>query len=225
MRPTPPLRRSCSPSTSPRRRRRRARRRRSTFTISPSSGTAFRNNGHPGTTFTFNASRIDDSAELPRGLVVELRERARNVEHADPDDLRLSELTGPSNQSAVHRDAERLGRRRPVGLDDANRHGEPGMSADDERGQGLVEFALVLPIFLMLLLGVFDLGMAIYRMNGTSQAAREIARAASVHPCHRPRQLRPRRLRRGPGRHRDPEGPDPRPLRPRRSNASDLMAA
>ncbi len=35
----------------------------------------------------------------------------------------------------------------------------------------------------MLMLGVLDLGLAIYRSNGTSQAAREIARAASVHPC------------------------------------------
>jgi hypothetical protein len=34
------------------------------------------------------------------------------------------------------------------------------------------------------MLGVLDLGMAIYRLNGTSQAAREIARAASVHPCN-----------------------------------------
>jgi hypothetical protein len=50
-------------------------------------------------------------------------------------------------------------------------------------GQATVEFALAIPLFIILILGVLDLGMAIYRVNGTSQAAREIARAASVHPC------------------------------------------
>ena len=52
-----------------------------------------------------------------------------------------------------------------------------------EPGQAMVEFALVLPIFAILFFGVIDLGMGIYKWNGTSQAAREIARAASVHPC------------------------------------------
>jgi Flp pilus assembly protein TadG len=50
------------------------------------------------------------------------------------------------------------------------------------RGQALVEFALALPIFLMLLLAVFDLGRAIYMYNGVAQAAREIARVTSVYP-------------------------------------------
>jgi Flp pilus assembly protein TadG len=50
------------------------------------------------------------------------------------------------------------------------------------RGQALVEFALVLPIFLMLLLGVFDLGRMIYMYNGVAEAARELARVTSVHP-------------------------------------------
>src|SRR4051812_44276070 len=52
-----------------------------------------------------------------------------------------------------------------------------------DAGQGLVEFAVAIPVFLILLMGVVDFGMAIYRFNGVSQAAREIARAASVHPC------------------------------------------
>lgn len=51
------------------------------------------------------------------------------------------------------------------------------------RGQSTVEFALVVPLFIILMMGVFDLGMAIYKYNGVSQAARELARAASVHPC------------------------------------------
>ena len=52
-----------------------------------------------------------------------------------------------------------------------------------DRGQALVEFALVLPVFLMLLMGVFDLGRGIYMYNGVAQAAREIARVTSVYPC------------------------------------------
>jgi hypothetical protein len=38
-------------------------------------------------------------------------------------------------------------------------------------------------IFLVILMGVVDFGMAIYKYNGVSQAAREIARVTSVHPC------------------------------------------
>jgi len=45
-----------------------------------------------------------------------------------------------------------------------------------------VEFALALILFLVLLMGVFDLGRGIYQWNGVSQAAREIARVTSVHP-------------------------------------------
>lgn len=54
--------------------------------------------------------------------------------------------------------------------------------ATDHRGQALVEFSLAIVIFLMLLMGVFDLGRAIYQYNGVAQAAREIARVTAVHP-------------------------------------------
>jgi Flp pilus assembly protein TadG len=47
-------------------------------------------------------------------------------------------------------------------------------------GQSLVEFALILPIFVLLLLAVFDLGRGIYTYNGLSEAARDIARTAIV---------------------------------------------
>lgn len=50
-------------------------------------------------------------------------------------------------------------------------------------GQALVEFSLVLIPFLWLLLGIVDLGRGIYMYNGVAQAAREIARADSVHAC------------------------------------------
>jgi Flp pilus assembly protein TadG len=46
----------------------------------------------------------------------------------------------------------------------------------------MVEFALVLPIFLMLMMAVFDLGRMIYMYNGVAEAARELARVTSVHP-------------------------------------------
>jgi hypothetical protein len=52
----------------------------------------------------------------------------------------------------------------------------------DERGQALVEFSLAIIIFLVLMMGVFDFGRAIYQYNGVSQAAREIARATAAHP-------------------------------------------
>jgi Flp pilus assembly protein TadG len=57
----------------------------------------------------------------------------------------------------------RLARRRPAG-----------------RGQALVEFALVIPVFLLLLIALFDLGRAVFAYNTLSNAAREGARIAIV---------------------------------------------
>jgi Flp pilus assembly protein TadG len=51
------------------------------------------------------------------------------------------------------------------------------------RGQALVEFSIALIPFLLILMGIADLGRGIYTSNGVSQAAREIARVTSVHPC------------------------------------------
>ena len=50
----------------------------------------------------------------------------------------------------------------------------------DSRGQSMVEFALILPIFVLLLIGIFDLGRGVYAFNTISQAAREGARLAIV---------------------------------------------
>ena len=50
-----------------------------------------------------------------------------------------------------------------------------------ERGQALVEFSLAVIPFLILLMGIFDLGRGIYVMNGTSEAARDITRVTIVH--------------------------------------------
>lgn len=54
-------------------------------------------------------------------------------------------------------------------------------SSDRADGQALVEFALAVIPFLILLMGVVDLGRGIYMMNGTSEAARDINRATIVH--------------------------------------------
>ncbi len=51
-----------------------------------------------------------------------------------------------------------------------------------DRGQTLVEFALVLIPFLVILMGIVDMGRGIYVYNAVSQSAREIARVTSVHP-------------------------------------------
>ena len=47
-------------------------------------------------------------------------------------------------------------------------------------GQGLVEFALVIPIFLVMVFGLLDAGRYVYMTNVLSQAAREGARLAAV---------------------------------------------
>jgi hypothetical protein len=53
-------------------------------------------------------------------------------------------------------------------------------SSKRARGQGLVEFALVLPIFLLLIFGLIDMGRFAYMNSTLSQAAREAARVAAV---------------------------------------------
>jgi Flp pilus assembly protein TadG len=49
-----------------------------------------------------------------------------------------------------------------------------------ERGVAVVELALVLPIFALLLFGLFDVGRLVYVNAAVSQAAREGARWGSV---------------------------------------------
>lgn len=47
-------------------------------------------------------------------------------------------------------------------------------------GQGLVEFALVLPVFLLILFGLIDVGRYVYLNSVLSQAAREAARVGAA---------------------------------------------
>ena len=48
------------------------------------------------------------------------------------------------------------------------------------RGQSLVEFALILPIFLLLIMGIVDAGRLVYTFNTVSNSARQAARVAIV---------------------------------------------
>jgi len=48
------------------------------------------------------------------------------------------------------------------------------------RGQALVEFAVVAPVFFLLLFGLIDLGRYVYVTNSFAQAAREGARYGAV---------------------------------------------
>jgi Flp pilus assembly protein TadG len=55
-----------------------------------------------------------------------------------------------------------------------------GSSGRHVRGQSLVEFAVVLPIFLLLFMSIVDLGSAVFTYNSLTNAAREGARLAIV---------------------------------------------
>lgn len=61
------------------------------------------------------------------------------------------------------------------------RHPVPGLAAPAARpGQALVEFALVVPILLLLVLGVIDFGRAWHSYQVITDAAREGARLAAI---------------------------------------------
>jgi Flp pilus assembly protein TadG len=57
-----------------------------------------------------------------------------------------------------------------------------GKRRGSHRGQAMVEFSLAIIVFLVMLMGLFDLGRAVFMYNGVSEAAREIARRAAVWP-------------------------------------------
>ncbi|WP_174730742.1 TadE/TadG family type IV pilus assembly protein [Mesobacillus harenae] len=50
----------------------------------------------------------------------------------------------------------------------------------DESGQSMVEMALILPILLLLVVGIFDLGRLIYSYAHLHQAAQETVRVGSL---------------------------------------------
>ena len=50
----------------------------------------------------------------------------------------------------------------------------------DQRGQTITEFALILPIFILVLVGIVDFGRAVYASSTIQNAAREAVRTAIV---------------------------------------------
>lgn len=71
--------------------------------------------------------------------------------------------------------------RRPAG---GPRPLDPGRTShrrpSDDRGQALLEFALVAPLLLILIIGLFDIGRLVYINNALAEAAREGARFGAV---------------------------------------------
>lgn len=51
-----------------------------------------------------------------------------------------------------------------------------------ERGQDLVEYALLLPIFLLIIMGIFDMGRAVYYYSALQNSVREGARYGIIYP-------------------------------------------
>jgi Flp pilus assembly protein TadG len=49
-------------------------------------------------------------------------------------------------------------------------------------GQAMVEFALVIPLIVLIVMGIFDLGRGVYAYNVVASAAREGARFGSLQP-------------------------------------------
>jgi len=61
------------------------------------------------------------------------------------------------------------------------RAGHPRRARRRTRGQALVEFSMVAPIFLLILFGIIDFGRYVYYVQILNNAAREGARYAIVH--------------------------------------------
>lgn len=57
------------------------------------------------------------------------------------------------------------------------------MSRWRQRGQALVEFALIVPLFALILFVLLDFGRVIYTQNTVDQAAREASRVGSLEPA------------------------------------------
>ncbi len=60
----------------------------------------------------------------------------------------------------------------------------PARAGGRRRGQSLVEFALVFPIFMLMLVAIFDFGLGLYSQMTVINAAREGARVGIVDPTN-----------------------------------------
>ena len=69
-----------------------------------------------------------------------------------------------------------MGRRRPPGPDSSD------VRRASQRGQSTVEFALVTPLFLLLVLGTIDFGVMFEQGISLTEGARDAGRLASIHP-------------------------------------------
>ena len=70
------------------------------------------------------------------------------------------------------------------------------------RGQTLVEFALMMPLFALLLFGLLDFGRVVWAQNTVSEAAREASRVGIVSPSASSSKydsIRSAAIQRGPG--------------------------
>jgi len=63
--------------------------------------------------------------------------------------------------------------------DGTERHGG-GANSDKENGASLIEFAVIMPLLLLLVLGIIEFGFALAQMNEMRHGAREGARYAAV---------------------------------------------
>lgn len=73
-----------------------------------------------------------------------------------------------------------------------NKHGLLNRTAN-EGGQDLIEYALVLPLLLLVMLGIMEFGILFWNYNTIANAAREGARAGII-PGATPEQVRERAL-------------------------------
>lgn len=58
----------------------------------------------------------------------------------------------------------------------------PTSTAGRERGQSIAELAIILPVLLLLLLAILQIGLVLFAQVGLTNAAREVARNASAIP-------------------------------------------
>jgi Flp pilus assembly protein TadG len=58
----------------------------------------------------------------------------------------------------------------------------PGDKYDRERGQDLIEYALVLPIMLLILMSILDLGRVVYVYSSLHNSVRDGARYGIINP-------------------------------------------
>jgi len=85
-------------------------------------------------------------------------------------------------EAEVSRDMKRMNDHFTKGTMNRTTSRQPIASLLSERGQGLVEFALILPLLLALLLAIIDFGRLFFIYSEVSSAVREAIRYSAVNP-------------------------------------------